>query len=126
VTGDITKLGLPADKNITAVTGPKFIQGLAMTGGNLCMNRVYGIGYPSFKVGDSSQPITPSMSIDASETTTQSAQGGEVGGTEFGYDTTNFGLAAGYVEVPDAVNTATPITTTPGASQGGTVATGGT
>jgi hypothetical protein len=126
VTGDITKLGLPADKNITAVTGPKFIQGLAMTGGNLCMNRVYGIGYPSFKVGDSAQPITPSISIDASETT-QSARGEEVvGGTEFGYDTTNFGLAAGYVEVPDAVNTATPITTTPGASQGGTVATGGT
>lgn len=95
------------------------------------MNRVYGIGYPVLQVGDRPQSIVPVISIDASETITIPGQNIEETGTAFGYDTTNFGLAAGYVDVPDAVTVVTPppkggITTTPGASQGGSIATGGT
>lgn len=102
-----------------------------MTGGNLCMNRVYGVGYPVLKIGDRTQSLTPVTNIDASETITTPGQNIEETGTAFGYDTANFGLAAGYVEVPDAVTVVTPpsnggITTTTGTGQGGAIATGGT
>jgi len=92
ITGDISKLGV---EKLTANKAPAFFEGRALIAGNVCVNRLHGIIYPTFSINGKSQGIVPPPQIDATETvsTTETiTTGGEAINTPV-----NVSLAAGLV-----------------------------
>lgn len=45
---------------------PKVFEGRAMIAGNVCLNRLYGIIYPSFMLGGIPQQVPPVITADRS------------------------------------------------------------
>jgi hypothetical protein len=62
VTGNVSKLGI---SGLTETKKPIFFEGRAMIQGNVCINRIHGIGYPVLGFpGSPAQPVFLPVELD--------------------------------------------------------------
>lgn len=121
ITGDISKLGVA---KLTAIKAPAFFEGRALIAGNVCVNRLHGIIYPTFELNGVTQGITPPPQIDVTETVSSSETttiGGEAINTPI-----NVSVAVGWIGDKPTEPTSTPpgTTTGPATQPGGEIVDG--
>lgn len=119
ITSDISKLGVA---KLTATKTPAFFEGRALIAGNVCVNRLHGIIYPSFELNGVTQGVTPPPQIDVTETLSTSETmtiGGEAINTPI-----NVSVAAGWIGEKPAEPTSTTNPTAPTTQPGGTIVDG--
>lgn len=66
VSGNIQDLGNIPGLKLVKGKGPQVFEGRAMIAGNVCINRLYGITYPSFTINSTTQTGAPVVSVDSS------------------------------------------------------------
>lgn len=116
ITSDISKLGVA---KLTSIKAPAFFEGRALIAGNVCVNRLHGIIYPTFELNGVTQGVTPPPQIDITETVSSSETttiGGEAINTPI-----NVSIATGWIGDKPVDTTTTP----PGTTTGPTTQPGG-